>query len=257
MDHLSSSQINLYLLCALKYKYQYIDQLPKPFRPSALAFGSAFHSALAWLHQQKAEGKSVKIEMLHRIFDSDWYCQKLDKEIKFKAGERESNLISIGKEFLNLYLENNHVEVQDYEVPFRIPLKHPTNGKNLGINLEGFIDLLEKGHSIVEFKTSAQSMNINDVHHNIQLSAYGYAYQVLNHKEAQSFKIINFVKGRKPKMIVLETQRNPKDYISFFYIASEVLKGIKANVFPPKYGFWCRDCEYGSICPIKKGYKKN
>ena len=56
MDHLSSSQINLYLLCSLKYKFIYLDKLPKPFKSSGLMFGSAMHSALSWVHKEKING---------------------------------------------------------------------------------------------------------------------------------------------------------------------------------------------------------
>ena len=37
----SISQINLYRTCSLKYRFQYLDQLPKLTRPAALVFGSA------------------------------------------------------------------------------------------------------------------------------------------------------------------------------------------------------------------------
>ena len=60
MDHLSSSQLNLYLQCSLKYKFQYVDGLPRPCKASGLAFGSALHSALAWFHKELAAGVSVR-----------------------------------------------------------------------------------------------------------------------------------------------------------------------------------------------------
>ena len=55
IEHLSKSQISLYMDCSLKYKFQYIDNLPKPFKPAGLAFGTSIHSALEWL-QGTAQG---------------------------------------------------------------------------------------------------------------------------------------------------------------------------------------------------------
>ena len=61
MEYLSSSRINLYLNCSLKYKFNYVDKLPKPFKSSALVFGSAIHSAISWLHKQEMNGNGVTL----------------------------------------------------------------------------------------------------------------------------------------------------------------------------------------------------
>jgi len=53
----------------------------------------------------------------------------------------------------------------------------------------------------------------------LQLTAYSYAYRVLFGKEPQTLKVINFVKARIPKMVVIETSREKKDYERLFYIA--------------------------------------
>ena len=74
IDHLSASQLNLYLQCSLKYKLQYIDKLPKPFKSSGLVFGSCVHSAMSWLHKQRLAGKEVALEQMQRIFTADWYA---------------------------------------------------------------------------------------------------------------------------------------------------------------------------------------
>ena len=51
-------------------------------------------------------------------------------------------------------------------------------GERLDVNIEGYIDLIEKDDAITEFKTSNQAMNQNDVDDHIQLTAYSYAYQI-------------------------------------------------------------------------------
>src|SRR5260221_9916582 len=103
MDHLSSSQINLYLLCGLKYRFQYLDKLPKPFRSSALAFGSALHSALAWLHGEWKKGESPPLGRLFKIFDADWDSQRVETNIRYKDGEEELKIALQGKEMLMMY----------------------------------------------------------------------------------------------------------------------------------------------------------
>lgn len=250
MDHLSSSQITLYLQCALKYKFQYVENRPKQFRPAALAFGSALHSALDWLHKERMKGRKASLEMVHRIFDSDWFTQKLDTEIRFKDTEQEMGLSVMGKEFLTLYLEEPEKKIAGTEVHFTVPLADPFTGESLETNLEGFLDLVEADGTIVEFKTSAAALSGSDIDGRLQFTAYSYAYEFLNRKPPKGIRVMNFVKAKKPRIAVAETRRTKADYAGFILVAREVLKAIKAEVFPPSPGFWCKECEYAPICPL-------
>ncbi|MFH1648469.1 MAG: PD-(D/E)XK nuclease family protein [Patescibacteria group bacterium] len=253
LDHLSSSQINLYLQCSLKYKFQYIDTLPKPFRPSGLAFGSVIHSALSWFHKERMNGNGVTLERFYRIFDADWYSLKVDTDIRYKYGEADMKLVVMAKEMLGLYFHNPIKEVKGTEVPFVIPLINPSNGKNLGIDLEGIIDLIEADETIVEFKTSSQTINQKDINDHLQLTAYSYAYEMLYRKPPKLLKVINFVKTKKPKMITMETKRGKTDYQRFFNLASQILKGIESQIFFPRTSFMCKDCEYERHCKAWNG----
>jgi len=253
IEHLSSSQINLYLQCSLKYKFQYIDEIPRTFKPSGLALGSAVHSALSWFHKMEINGNKVALEDFLKIFDVDWYSQKVDTDIHYKKGEEEMNLVVMAKEMLALYFHQQHNGVKGTEIPFVVPLINPSNGKRLGINLEGFIDLIEKDETIVEFKTSTHSMNPKDIDSHLQLTAYSYAYEILYQKPPKLIKVVNFVKTKKPKIITLETKRSKTDYQRFYYLASQVLKGIRSQIFFPRQSFWCKGCEYAELCKNWKG----
>lgn len=253
IERLSASQINLYIQCSLKYRYQYIDQIPKPFKPSGLAFGSVMHSAIEWFHKEKMKKKEVSFEKLLKIFETDWFSQKVESEIRFKDGEDEMKLLLTGKEMLRIYFHSSLEEIQGAEIPFHVPLLNLSTGEELGISLEGIIDLIEKDDVIVEFKTSSRSMDPESLNDYLQLTAYSYAYRVLFGKEPQILKVINFVKARTPKMVVIETSRERKDYERLFYIAREVVKGINEGVFFPRPSFMCKDCEYEDLCKEWEG----
>src|SRR4030042_5999101 len=182
MNHLSNSQINLYTQCSLKYKFQYVDELPKPFKSSGLAFGSAVHSALSWLNKQRMNGNSVSLERFYKIFDADWYSLKVENEIRYKAGEEEMKFTVLGKELLGLYFEEPYKKVKGTEIPFVIPIVNPQTGQRLGIDLEGVIDLIEEDDTITEFKTSAQMMDPKEVESHLQLTISSYAFEMLAQK---------------------------------------------------------------------------
>jgi putative RecB family exonuclease len=79
-------------------------------------------------------------------------------------------------------------------------------------------------------------------------SLYSYAYEILYQKPPKLLKVVNFVKTKKPKIVVLETKRTKADYQRLFYLANQVLKGIKHQIFFPRPSFWCKDCEYEKYC---------
>lgn len=246
MDHLSSSQINLYSQCSLKYKFQYIDALPKPFKASGLVFGSAVHSAISWFHKNLMAGRQVTLQKLQSIFAADWYGQKVESEVRYREGETEESQILLGKEILGLYYHQPRTKVKGTEIPFTVPLVCPGNGDRLDINLEGYIDLLEENDTIVEFKTSVKTMDLKDV--NLQLTAYSYAHEMLYGRRPRLLRVVNFLKLKKPKMLSLDAKPASIDHQRFFHLAKEVLKGIRSGVFFPRPSFWCNGCEYEEPC---------
>lgn len=248
LDHLSSSQINLYLQCSLKYKFQYIDGIPKLFKPSGLALGSAIHSALSWFHKAKMNGRKVSLEKFYKIFDTDWYSQNVDTDIRYKNGEEEMKLVVVAKELLALYFHQRHNGVKGAEVPFTVPLINPSNSERFVVDLEGFIDLIEEDDTIVEFKTSNQTLDQKTIDDQLQLTIYSYAYEMLYQRSPKLIKVVDFVKTKKPKMIVLKTKRDKNDYQRLFHLASQVLRGIQSQIFYPRPSFWCKDCEYEEQC---------
>jgi len=253
IEHLSASQINLYIQCSLKYRYQYIDHIPKPFKPSGLAFGSVMHSAIEWFHKERMKKREISLDRLLKILETDWFSQKVDNEIRYKDGEDEMKLLCTGKEMLGIYFSSPFDNVKGAEIPFHVPFLNVSTGEDLGIPLEGIIDLIEKDGVVVEFKTSSRSMDPESLSDFLQLTAYSYAYRILFGKEPQMLRVVNFVKAKTPKMVVLETSREKKDYERFFYIAREVVKGINFGHFFPRQSFMCKDCEYGDLCKIWEG----
>jgi hypothetical protein len=104
-----------------------------------------------------------------------------------------------------------------------------------------------------EFKTSGQTLTSRDADNHLQLTAYSYAYESLFQHPAANLKIVDLVKGKNPKMVVLETMRTKADQEWFLTLAREVFGGIRNRVFFPRMGYWCRDCEYAKQCRVWKG----
>ena len=247
IDHLSASQITVYLDCSLKYRYNYIDRLPKPFRASGLALGSAIHAAVEWFHNIWAAGQEVDLESVCDIFEADWYAQTLEP-IRYKKGENSEGILDLGRDLLKAYYEHAPREnVLQTEFAFELPLTDPENDDLLEVPLVGFIDKIEAGDVVVDLKTWSRMISRNDLDGNLQLSAYAYAYRML-HGKIPRLRLDVLLKTKTPRFEQLETSRTEADCRIFFQLCKSVYAGICKGVFLPNPGWKCTDCEYRPVC---------
>lgn len=254
IKHLSKSQIFLYSECSLKYKFQYVDLLPRPFISSAMAFGSSVHAALEWLHKEKLKGSEVCFDRLVKIFEADWFSQKVDTDLRFKNGDTWDTLNLKGKEILSLYFNDPIKKVVAAEYAFEVPLVHPRTQEKLDVPLNGIIDVIEEGDVVGEFKNTARAIDAKALLNNLDLTVYAYAYWKLFSKEAKGLKLINFIKNKTAKKETLESSRGMKDFERLFYLAEKVLQGVRAKLFYPHTSFMCGDCEYVPQCRAWQGH---
>ena len=231
MDHLSASQINLYLLCSLKYRFQYLDELPKPFRPAALAFGSAFHAALAWLHKQMADGNG-------NGSDAGKALQNLRRRLvrpaagyqnPLRLGQTEAGLGVLARELLRLYFARPQQRSCRRRSPFHGSVGESCHRQGTGCQ-PGRVHRPDRDR---RHDRRVQDLGPDhepqDVDNHLQLTAYSYAYEVLHQRPAKVLRIVDFVKTRTPKMVVLDTTRTKLDHQRFLCLAREVLGGIRAQ----------------------------
>lgn len=248
-EAVSVSHLNLYLTCSLKYRFQYVDRLPKLFRSANLVLGSAIHKTLELFHKELKKGRKRPLDWLLRTFEADWHAQCLDADIRFGNGDDPQKLILKGKELLSEYYRQPLPEVKDAELFFQIPLVNPKTGEVLGVPLRGVIDLIEEGDVVAELKSSQKSWSLADLPDNLQLTAYSYAYETLFGRPPKDLKVINLVRTKTPRVETLITGREKKDYERLFHLSNEVLKAVKAGIFLPNRGCWmCKDCEYVEDC---------
>jgi putative RecB family exonuclease len=254
-DSISPSQLTLYLTCSLKYRFEYIDRLPKAFRSASLALGTAIHAALQWLHNHRKTGRNPPLDEVLRVFDADWYAQSSAIEI---LGEEGGDALRLkAKELLSAYYHLPAKPIRGVEIPFQVPLVNPATGEILDLPLRGRIDLIEGEDEIVDFKTPKATPPLDGLPDNLQLTAYAYAYQILFGRPAKELRLMHLVKTKRPKIEEQKTWREPEDYERLFNVANEVLKGIRAGIFIPNRGCWlCSDCEYDQDCREWAGNEK-
>lgn len=244
-ETISVSQINLYLTCSLKYRFQYIDRLPRPTIPENMVFGSAIHAAIEWLHKERKRGRTPPLDEVLRVFEADWTAQFIGQP----PVEDEAHLIVKGKELLAHYYHGAPERIRESELYFQLPLVNPATGEVLDLPLRGVIDLVQDDDTIDEFKTSRKRFPVDALPDNIQLTAYSYAFEKLYGRPPKELRLINFLKTKNADIDVQVTWREARDYERLFYLGKEVVKGVRNGIFIPHRGCWmCSDCEYQEDC---------
>lgn len=256
-EALSASSIQLYLTCSLKYRFQYLDRLPRLSTSANQAFGTTVHAALNWLHKERKRGRTPPLAEVLQVFEADWYAQTQvegGQEIRCEDRTDLELLGRQGKELLTQYYYLPAGQVRDSELRFRLPLVNPATGEVLDVPIHGVIDLVEADDAIVEFKAPQKAAPLTDLPDNIQVTTYAYAYAKLFGKPPREIRKVSLVRTKNPKIDTQITGRDERDFERLFHLGREVVKGVRTGVFIPNRGCWlCKDCEYQEDCLEWKG----
>lgn len=251
-EKISATQITTYLMCPRKYGFRYVEHLDPEFASSALAFGSAIHSALEWFHLEKLDGRTPEPDAVIGIFRADFDAEQ-EKSIRWKDGETAEDLRTKGEALVYAYVEAfKDAKIRAAELPFEVPMIDPETGEVFEERLRGYFDLLLPDDTLCEIKTAARRYDEDTLRRHVQLSAYAYAYRRLYGRDPK-ITVVQLLKTKKPAIEIASTERTKADDAFFVHLASEVAKGIDAGAFPPSPGWACGDCEYANACAAWRG----
>jgi putative RecB family exonuclease len=244
---LSVSRLRAYMQCPMLYRWRYELGLEPEFTSADLVFGSAIHHAIAEFH-----GSSNTLDGLAMMscFTDYWDAASANTNgLRFKTPEEE--LIQKAAAMCEAYVDRfRDVAADETELLFQIPLIDPASGAgDPAHSLNGCIDMVANG-AIYEFKTSGRAHSQRDADQSIQLTAYSLAYEYLYDQPPKALHLVTLTKTKEPKVHVVSTQRNPKDYQRLMEMAEGVLEAIHEGIYyrnlEPMYG--CGGCAYQRTC---------
>ena len=252
--HFSVSQMKAWLMCPRKYEYRYITGVEPEFVPMPLAFGSAFHSALAHHYGWLMRGEPAPVdEVKQRLVDALTLAKngpvplQVDEEGGFEEAQAK------GIQMLDVALAHasaQPVKVLAVEEGFIVDLFDVETGEIIDEKLMGYIDLVveEDGHRVlVEHKTSAKKYSLDQLLFDTQLSGYAYAAAQLGWGEV-GLRFSVTTKTKMPVVQVEDVLRDDLDKMDFLRTAGGVLKAIDAGVSFPVRGWACKGCPYRTRC---------
>lgn len=228
----SLSQVQAYLFCPLRYRFQYVDKLPKPWRASALAFGLSIHAAVEWFHRERLAGRAADLTDILTVFEADWYAQNLEP-LAFSERESKDSLTEKGRAMLQVYVEStNGVKPVAVEQAFELDLADPETGEVLDVRLRGVIDLVEEGETLVDLKTAGRTLEQGGLERHLQLSTYALAFFLL-HGSIPKLRLDLLLKTAKPRLERHETTRTVEDLGWTARLIQQVALAIETEHFFP------------------------
>jgi CRISPR/Cas system-associated exonuclease Cas4 (RecB family) len=258
--HVSVSQLKAFTMCPRKYEFRYVRGLTPAFTPVALAFGTAFHSALG-RYYSGYQGNNVapELDVITQTFRDAWEAQ-LKGNLPLQADEDEDlgTVVDLGIKMLTVFHAHSAgrvVQVAAIEHPFAVELHDPDTGEVLDEQLAGFFDLVlveENQRVIVELKTSARKYTQEQLDFDLQPSAYQYAAGELGWSEA-SLRYAIVTKTKNPVVQEEDLLRGPLAEDDFLRTTVGVLRAIDAGVSYPVRGWQCRSCPYKAPCETLRG----
>jgi putative RecB family exonuclease len=254
-EHISYTQINTYIQCPLKYKFQYIDKIEWPFVPSGLSFGVAIHKVAAYYYQKKMQGAELSPKKLSEVFEAWWKEENQNKKIQYKPSETFEKLLTKGIQLIQVLLSTqNGNQVVAVEKEFKTPLIHPQTKEQLSVPLVGFIDLIEKdcdgSFVIVDLKTAAKPYTDDKIVNDLQMTCYSYVadYYKLNQNKPVHLRFDVLLKNKDCEKLQYTVWRDEKDHQKLYQTAKSVLQAVEHGVFYPNPGFYCADCPFLQNC---------
>jgi putative RecB family exonuclease len=252
MEPISVSQVQAYLGCPLKYRFRYIDRIPPPWRPAALAFGSSIHAAVEWFQRERRAGRTPNPSAVAAIFDADWYAQNLEPLV-FSIRETAESVAEMGRKMLTLYVEQSDGRVPEAtEERFEVDLVDPSNGEILDLRLRGVVDLIEDGDTLVDLKTAGRTVSSGDLERHLQLSVYALAFLLLRGRIPR-LRLDMLLKTKLPRLERHATSRSLEDLGWTARLIRQVAQAIHDGHFFPNPSWRCAECEYFAHCQRWRG----
>lgn len=239
---LSFSRVDTYRLCPRKFRYRYLDRLPRVPAP-ALSFGASLHTALERFYDRKTPTPPSVEELLGYLYEA-WDSSG------FAEADRGTQLdyYRHAQEVLRRFHER---EAPRYRLPaateawFELPLD--------GAVVVGSIDRIDAHDDgsleVVDYKSSRRAKSRARVRSSLQLALYALACEHLYGRLPTAVTLEFLVPGISVRVPVAEV-----DLDAARAAVAETAEAVRSGgPWPPTPNRLCDWCDYRSVCPAWDG----
>jgi DNA helicase-2/ATP-dependent DNA helicase PcrA len=244
---LSLSAIEAYRLCPQKHLFSYVWGM-RGGPHAATTFGNVMHTTIKQFLGVLRKGRRMPFEEVETIFLREWTSAGFEDRYQEECYQRD------GLEQLRVFHASCLAappEIWAQEKAFTLELDHnvQVTGRMDQINFAG--SLPEPGAKsremeIVDYKTGKPKTEAQ-ARKDLQLGIYALAAQ-----EALELHPVRLVYHNLQTNERVTATREEKQLGEVRGIIQEVAGDIRAREFPARSGFYCKSCDYHSLCPAQE-----
>lgn len=247
VDHISFTQVQMYLRCPRAYYYRYIKGLKIPPRGS-LILGKAVHFGIeVALKEKKETAIDPPISLVDDAFHEAWEAN-IEENETIIWDEKPEKIKDDGYKLARKWHKTRlpKTEPLEIEVPVEVEFK------NTDLKLKAVVDLIDRNDRIVDYKVRKRRVN-GEAKNSLQLSIYLLALSKLKGEKVEIAEVAieNLIRKKEPE-IVIDTAKRTWKHVEFALdTISQVVKAIEQEIFPPSPGNrlcspnWCG---YWKLC---------
>ncbi|AZU99081.1 RecB family exonuclease [Bacillus phage pW4] len=240
MNYLSSSRLTLIDVCALSFKFDYVEgtNIVAPVTTWYGAFGKLCHDVLDHI----AKGNIQYVYQAEVAFNAGFPSCEIPED---KRGEYyQKGIAAIKERFDWLQQLKNERRLIASELEF-------TRGFDFTVpQLYGFIDLVyinEYGKVVIRDYKSSKPFTPKKMSEQWQPYVYPLAYYLLTGSKPDIFEFDHFMHGETRTVIIDDVHLE----LAKAKIKAQWIKIQKSNYAATYNWFWCNNfCEYKHACPL-------
>ena len=194
IDHLSPTQINMYLKCSLQYFWRYHEGIKNPPK-GILTQSKCLHSAIETNFKQKIDS-FIDLPTSDVLDDFSTEFDELKHKTAWMPDEKPAAFKDQGINLLGGYQKTISPTIQ----PSHVEYKFEIHFDNFDIPLVGRMDLIHS-HKIADNKCTGKAPSViaTEAESSLQLTAYALAYRAQFQKAEKAVSIIALVRPKKDK----------------------------------------------------------
>ncbi len=238
--HLSATSINVYNICPLKYKYQYIDKIIGAPDVQHFQIGLLIHKVLEEYHI----GSDNTFDGMLMLLNKHW------KNYNFQYKQQEEQQRKDSEKMLKNYW--NYIQLNPVNRPL---MEYAFSFKMDDVILTGMCDRididLKNNITIIDYKTSKKNQTEKQLKNNIQLGIYALFAKLEGVKiDGNSIKsmpknlIMLFLRNEEPAVEVSFEEEDVNKIVEKIKVVSQ---DIRIGKFPAVKGMYCEWCDYKDL----------
>ncbi len=254
---ITKSQLQTYVMCPAKYRFQYVVGAQPEFTPVPMVFGKAMHEVTGSFYRHIMVGNpKPDLEWLLTDWKMVWSTERGDPTIRWDEKHTAESVAAQGAGMLKAFHETanpRHIDAVEY--PFLVDIIDPDTGQPLDVRLVGNIDLVESDDEgtpiVVELKTASARMPDSKAEDLLDGIVYAYALDQLGYRTTDTETLVRIdvlVKTKTPAFQQLYVNKEAGDYRALARWMKMILAAIEAGVFFPVKSWACKSCQFRTRC---------